>query len=272
LNKRLIYIFAITAVIVTVLFGGFGVSRVLATDACPNGNGWVKVDSNDLSSYPVEGATEYCFKYGSANSQGCTGGTSSSWPPPGVSNPCGLSHWSYFIPKATYTPTNTATNTPTNTPTDTPTNTATNTPTNTPVDDTATPTDTATATNTPGECIEGQCPTDTPTSTPVDPCIENPGQCASVTPTDPGVTPTLTATPPGERARNCKEMLAAYETRNDDGTWPYDINNPPAELLKYREQCGPASAGNVVVYGILGLAGLMGLAGTGFWLYKRSVQ
>lgn len=66
---------------------------------CPDGNGWTKIDSNDLSSYPVDGATAYCFKAGSSNSQGCIGGLFDSIPSGGFNQPyCGLSHWSYYDP------------------------------------------------------------------------------------------------------------------------------------------------------------------------------
>ncbi len=70
---------------------------------CPDGDGWTKIDSDDLSLYPVDGATDYCFKAGSSNSQGCTGGIFDSWPQP--EGTCGLSHWSYFIPEGDPPPT-----------------------------------------------------------------------------------------------------------------------------------------------------------------------
>lgn len=87
-------------VLVTLLMGLFlnivgHRAGVLAQEAtCPEGNGWVKIDSNDLSSYPVAGATEYCFKAGSSTSVGCNGGLFNSWPQP--EGTCGLSHWSYL--------------------------------------------------------------------------------------------------------------------------------------------------------------------------------
>ena len=62
---------------------------------CPDGGEWTKIDSDDLSEYPVPDATEYCFKAGSDNSQGCIGGLFDSWPQP--DGTCGLSHWSYRI-------------------------------------------------------------------------------------------------------------------------------------------------------------------------------
>ncbi len=73
-----------------------------AQSTCPQDGGWTKIDSDDLSLYPVTGATQYCFKAGSDNSQGCTGGIFTSWPQP--AGTCGLSHWSYFIPQITPTP------------------------------------------------------------------------------------------------------------------------------------------------------------------------
>lgn len=129
-------------------------NTVLKTDSCPSGDGWTKIDSSDLSLYPVAGADDYCFKFGSVNSQGCDGGVSDIWPPPAdqFPKPCGLSHWSYHMPEAT------ATDTP-EPPTATPTNTE--------------EPPTATPTNTPGP---------SPTAT-IDPCLEHPEQC--VTPTAP---------------------------------------------------------------------------------------
>lgn len=136
----------------------------IGQETCPQDGGWTKIDSSDLSLYPVPGATEYCFKAGSGNSEGCTGGLFDSWPQP--EGTCGLSHWSYFIPEEDPTPTNT----PTDKPTPTPTNTPTDVPTPTPTDD--------------PRCQE-ECedPTPTPTETPPD----NP----TPTPTDPPSTPEL---------------------------------------------------------------------------------
>lgn len=75
---------------------------VLASEpTCPQDNGWVKTDSNDLSSYPVENAT-YCFKSGSENSRGCEGGLFTEIPEGGFTQPyCGLSHWSYKVEPTT---------------------------------------------------------------------------------------------------------------------------------------------------------------------------
>jgi hypothetical protein len=79
----------------------FSVNPVQAVQAtCPEGNGWTKVDSDDLSLYPVDGATDYCFKSGSGRAEGCEGGIFDSIPEGGFVQPyCGLSHWSYFIPE-----------------------------------------------------------------------------------------------------------------------------------------------------------------------------
>ena len=82
----------------------FGAVSAFAQETCPDGNGWVKIDSDDLSSYPVPGAVDYCFKAGSDASQGCVGGIFSTWPPP-VDNYCDLSHWSYKAGETTPTPT-----------------------------------------------------------------------------------------------------------------------------------------------------------------------
>ena len=96
---------------------GWGAYPATAAETCPKSNPWVKIDSDDLSSYPVDGAVEYCFKFGSPNSQGCTGGLSDTWPPPGIEKPCGLSHWSYRLGEVDRTATPTETYTPTHTPT-----------------------------------------------------------------------------------------------------------------------------------------------------------
>ena len=92
-----------------------------AQQTCPEGNGWIKVDSYDWSTYPVAGATQYCFKAGSDNSQGCEGGLFQTWPQEGA---CGLSHWSYKIggsPQPTPSPRPTPTPSPRPTPTPCPT-------------------------------------------------------------------------------------------------------------------------------------------------------
>lgn len=71
-----------------------------AEQTCSQTGGWTKIDSNDLSSYPVSSATQYCFKAGSSKSQGCEGGIFDSIPSGGFGSNdiCGLSHWAYYIP------------------------------------------------------------------------------------------------------------------------------------------------------------------------------
>lgn len=141
-------------------------SPVLArTDTCPDSGGWTKIDSDDLSSYPVDGATDYCFKYGSPNSQGCIGGLSRVWPPVIDGKYCGLSHWSYLVP-AVATPTPTPTGRPTPTPTRKPNPTPTSPPRQTPTPTqkpTPTPTTTPRVTPTPTSIPQ---PTPTPTEAP----------------------------------------------------------------------------------------------------------
>jgi len=57
---------------------------------------WTKIDSDDLSLHPVDGATYYCFKLGTEKSEGCEGGVFRELP---IGDEyCGLSHWSYFVP------------------------------------------------------------------------------------------------------------------------------------------------------------------------------
>ena len=70
-------------------------------ETCPDSDGWTKIDSGDLSLYPVEGADEYCFKAGSDQSEGCIGGLFDAIPEGGFGNGdyCGLSHWSYHMPE-----------------------------------------------------------------------------------------------------------------------------------------------------------------------------
>lgn len=146
----------------------------VAQATCPSGGGWVKIDSDDLSSYPVAGATDYCFKAGSNNSQGCEGGLFGSIPEGGFGNNgiCGLSHWSYFMG-----PTPTLTSVPTFTLT-------------VPVTATFTPEDTATTTNTvviPTNTVI--IPTETLASTPTNTSV--------VDPTPTVVDPTATSLPTG---------------------------------------------------------------------------
>ncbi len=138
---------------------------VFAAQTCPDGGGWTKIDSGDLSAYPVSGATEYCFKAGTEVYD-----DRESWKSSGKD----LSHWSYFIPQRTATPlpTTEPTETPTSTqePTNTPGPTDTPEPTRTP-GNTATPEPTATRTPPPGStptytATPGRTSTGTPTSTP----------------------------------------------------------------------------------------------------------
>src|SRR3990172_8591267 len=98
------------------------------TGTCPDSNGWVKIDSGDLSLYPVDDATEYCFKAGNwpTISYIPSGGFGQSGSCTHNIKYCDLSHWSYKKGK-TKTPTATNTNTSTITSTATPTNTLTET-------------------------------------------------------------------------------------------------------------------------------------------------
>ena len=162
-------LFTVGVVIILLAASAFGSTIRTVQDTCPDSNGWVKINSNDMSLYPVDGAVEYCFKAGSDQSQGCVGGIFSEWPLP--DDACGLSHWAYKLgdPEPTQTPqipTSTWTPTPqipTNTPqfTVTPDVTLTSTPPDTPTM-TAGPTETPPATSTP---FGG-----TPTPWPTQPC------------------------------------------------------------------------------------------------------
>ena len=150
-------------IVAFLMVGGFAVQ--MCQNTCPEGNGWVKIDSNDMSLYPVEGACAYCFKAGSDNSQGCEGGIYDSWPLP--ENACGLSHWSYKLCDPTATPT-IVENTPTSTNTQEPSPTFTVSPTV----ETPTPTETLSAESTPTpDNTHTPCPTPsdispTPSDTP----------------------------------------------------------------------------------------------------------
>src|SRR3990167_2628175 len=109
MRNTLSYLFA--AVVLVGAGAGimFNAAYANGQETCPGGGGWTKIDSDDLSLYPVDGAVEYCFKAGSNNSQGCIGGLFDSIPDGGFNHPyCGLSHWSYRLgedptdePKAT---------------------------------------------------------------------------------------------------------------------------------------------------------------------------
>ncbi len=90
-------IIAVTLITLSFILGVSSSQKAVygGEDTCPQDNGWTKIDSDNLSTYPVSGATQYCFKAGSDNSNGCTGGLFTSWPQP--DGTCGLSHWSYYI-------------------------------------------------------------------------------------------------------------------------------------------------------------------------------
>ena len=150
--------------IASVIFWGMVVSIYAQTPTCPEGDGWTKIDSNDLSTYPVEGAVDYCFKFGSPSSEGCTGGISSVWPPD-VENYCGLSHWSYLLGTPTLTPTPRVSPTPTPTPQVTPTPTPTINPSPTPTPH-PTPTEKPVLSPTPTPVIPNSTPEPGPTATP----------------------------------------------------------------------------------------------------------
>ncbi len=136
-------------------------AQATGQDTCPDGNGWTKINSGDLSQYPVEGADEYCFKAGNwvidYIPEGGFGQEGSCNDGPQY---CELSHWAYHMPEATATPVP-PTDTPvppTETPTEPP-------PTETPPGPTETPTEgpSPTPTDTPEE------PEPTPTKTPKEP-------------------------------------------------------------------------------------------------------
>ena len=166
MRNTLSYLFA--AVILVGAGAGAMFNAAYANGTCPQDDGWTKIDSDDLSLYPVDGATDYCFKAGSDDSQGCTGGLFDTIPDGGFGNNgyCSLSHWSYRLGEPTSVPT-----TPAPTPTDTPE------PTPTPTDEpqpTPTPTD---------EGCGGECdPTEVPTPTPTDPPTLEPTPTATELP------------------------------------------------------------------------------------------
>ena len=170
MRNTLSYLFAVVILVGAGAGVMFNAAYANGQSTCPQDDGWTKIDSDDLSLYPVDGATDYCFKFGSDNSRGCDGGLSSTWPPDPEEfpNPCGLSHWSYFVEESDDP---TATLEPTPTPTDTPE------PTPTPTDEpqpTPTPTD---------EDCGGECdPTEVPTPTPTDPPTLEPTPTATELP------------------------------------------------------------------------------------------
>ena len=102
-------------------------------ETCPQDNGWTKIDSGDLSLYPVSNAVEYCFKAGNwLESEIPDGGFGQDGSCKNGIQYCELSHWSYKIGEITPTLTPTPTNEPTQSPTPTliqPTSTITPTPT-----------------------------------------------------------------------------------------------------------------------------------------------
>jgi hypothetical protein len=160
-------------------------SLVSAADVCPDDGGWKKVDSGELTLYPVDGATRYCFKAGPFRTNTKPDGGFGQDGACEVNHieRCELSHWSYFIPGDVPTPT--STQRPSPTPTDQP---------------TPTPTDVLTSTPT-DQPNGGSNPTPTPTDRP------GGGSNPTPTPTDspnPTNTPGSTATP--------------VESSDDDGT------------------------------------------------------
>ena len=126
-------------------------------DTCPDGGAWTKIDSDDLSLYPVEGAVEYCFKAGPYLFDEIPPGGFGQDGPCSEENPqnCGLSHWAYRMGEPSPTPTDPPED-PSPTPTDPPED-PTPTPTDPPEDPTPTPTDTP------------EDPTPTPTDPPTQP-------------------------------------------------------------------------------------------------------
>lgn len=66
---------------------------------CKDSDGWVKIDSGDLSSYPVTNASKYCFKasqYTTSEIPDGGFGQEGACTECNIQN-CGLSHWSYYI-------------------------------------------------------------------------------------------------------------------------------------------------------------------------------
>lgn len=107
-------------------------------EVCPDSGEWTKIDSDDMTLHPVDGAIEYCYKDGDGRFYSDTPKDWKYNDEDEVVMKCrkkGLSHWSYRLGQVTPTPTVEVT--PTDVPSPTPTVTPTITPTITP---TATPT------------------------------------------------------------------------------------------------------------------------------------
>jgi len=140
--------YIIYIIVIAFVLSLLGYMRVEAKqETCPDGGEWTKIDSDDLSSYPVDGAVEYCFKASNYlldeipdGGFGQEGACTEEHP-----ERCGLSHWSYRlgeqeptptdIPTPTETPTPTREVTPTASPTASLTPTSTPTPTDKPQED-----------------------------------------------------------------------------------------------------------------------------------------
>ena len=140
-------------------------------NTCPHTGDWTKIDSADMTLYPVDGAVEYCFKAGNFLTDSIPEG---GFGQAGACNQqniqgCGLSHWSYKLGAA-----------PTPTPDPTPTDVQ-----PTPTDVQTTPSPTPTTEPTPTD-IPDNDPTPTPTPT--------------VIQSDPTPTPTVVVEEPGETA------------------------------------------------------------------------
>lgn len=93
--RKILTIAALLALLAIPMFA------VGAAETCPDGGGWTKINSGDLSLYPVDGATQYCFKAGTELFR-----TIEDW----RASEKDLSHWSYFFPEATPIPITTQVN------------------------------------------------------------------------------------------------------------------------------------------------------------------
>lgn len=125
-------------------------------ETCPDGGLWVKIDSGDLSLYPVSNAVEYCFKAGNfLDDEIPEGGFGQDGSCKNGIAYCELSHWSYKIGEITPTPTIEPTPEPTKSPTPSVSPTPT-TITPTPTDEVS-PTPTITPTTTPTPINENGC-------------------------------------------------------------------------------------------------------------------
>ena len=227
---------------------------VQASETCPSGDGWVKIEGLKGTSFTYEAKDgklikEWCYKAGSDNGPGGVESgvleipvpsytvTSTFWNPP-KTNLLDLSHASFLLvdappPPNTPTPTDIPeeTPTPTDVPQETPTPTDIPQETPTPTDvpqETPTPTDVPQETPTPTDVPqETPTPTDVPGETPTPTDVPTATPTTEATPDDPGTTPTPTDEPPATPTPSDDPTATPVDPGTTPTPEPTDIPEDP---------------------------------------------